>query len=193
MKRSAVEVITVAKDQGFAFWLAEGTLHQGFGLLLDQRIEESLAALRTGLEIFNMTGARLSLGHFYSMISHAHLLAGDTQEAQRWIEQAFQAAAANGNSFHLAEIHRLQGLIWLATTGDHQQEAEASFNASLCVARAQQAKSWELRTTISLCRLWESQNRRDEARQTLASVYDWFQEGHQTPDLVEAKQLLDAL
>ena len=63
---------------------------------------------------------------------------------------------------------------------------------SLKVARAQQAKSWELRTTISLYRLRQQQNRSEEARGDLQEVFQWFQEGFDTPDLIDAKQLLDA-
>ncbi|HRX81086.1 MAG TPA: hypothetical protein P5307_18585 [Pirellulaceae bacterium] len=72
-------------------------------------------------------------------------------------------------------------------------DAEACFQKSLDVAKSQHAKAWELRTTMSLCRLWQSQDRNNDAREALTSVYEWFQEGLQTPDLVDAKQLLDSL
>jgi predicted ATPase len=61
------------------------------------------------------------------------------------------------------------------------------------VARRQQAKSWELRTAMSLGRLWQQQGKRVEAHQVLAEVYGWFTEGFDTPDLQEARALLDAL
>jgi predicted ATPase len=61
------------------------------------------------------------------------------------------------------------------------------------VARRQQAKSWELRVALSLSRLWQQQGKRAEARQILAEVYGWFTEGFDTPDLQEAKVLLDEL
>ena len=72
-------------------------------------------------------------------------------------------------------------------------QAEACFHQALAVARRQQAKSWELRATLSLSRLWQQQGKRAEARQMLAEVYGWFTEGFDTPDLQEAKALLDAL
>ena len=72
-------------------------------------------------------------------------------------------------------------------------EAEAYFEQALTVARQQQAKSWELRATMSIARLWRDQGKRDEAREVLAPVYGWFTEGFDTLDLKDAKVLLDEL
>jgi predicted ATPase len=72
-------------------------------------------------------------------------------------------------------------------------KAEAHFERALAVARAQQAKSWELRAAMSMARLKRDQGKRDEARQLLAPIYGWFAEGFDTFDLREAKTLLDAL
>jgi predicted ATPase len=70
---------------------------------------------------------------------------------------------------------------------------ELNFPASLNQARRQQAKSWELRTSTSLARLWRSQGKRQDAYELLAPVYGWFTEGFDTKDLMEAKALLDEL
>jgi predicted ATPase len=72
-------------------------------------------------------------------------------------------------------------------------KAEVYFERALAVARQQQAKSWELRAAMSMARLWRDQDKREEARNLLAPVYDWFTEGFDTLDLKEAKALLDAL
>jgi predicted ATPase len=69
---------------------------------------------------------------------------------------------------------------------------EAGFQRAVEVARGQSAKSWELRATTSLCRLWQRQGRREEARRRLADIYGWLTEGFDTPDLQEAKALLEA-
>lgn len=61
------------------------------------------------------------------------------------------------------------------------------------MAQGQGAKSWELRATVSLCRLWQGQGKRAEARQMLAEIYGWFTEGFDTADLKEAKALLETL
>jgi predicted ATPase len=72
-------------------------------------------------------------------------------------------------------------------------EAEAYFERALAVARAQQAKSWELRAAISMARLWRDQGKQQQAHDLLAPVYNWFTEGFDTLDLKEAKTLLDEL
>ncbi|MBT5458921.1 MAG: hypothetical protein HOK82_20160, partial [Rhodospirillaceae bacterium] len=72
-------------------------------------------------------------------------------------------------------------------------EIEALFRRSIHVARAQEAKLWELRSSVSLGRLWQDQGKTTEARNLLAGVYSWFTEGFYTPDLMDAKALLDEL
>ena len=72
-------------------------------------------------------------------------------------------------------------------------EAEESFMTSLEIARSQASRFWELRTSMSLARLWQKQGKRSEARELLAGVYGWFTEGFDTPDLVDAKALLEEL
>jgi predicted ATPase len=73
------------------------------------------------------------------------------------------------------------------------RRAEAYFERALAVARQQQAKSWELRSAMSMARLWRSQGKAQQARELLARVYGWFTEGFDTLDLKEAKALLEEL
>ena len=77
--------------------------------------------------------------------------------------------------------------------GRDLEGAENNYFASLDWARQQQAKSWELRTSTSLAKLWQSQGKRKEARDLLVPVYNWFTEGFDTKDLKEAKVLCDEL
>jgi predicted ATPase len=90
-----------------------------------------------------------------------------------------------------AELHLRKGELLLALSV--ADKAERSFREALAVARDQSAKLWELRAAISLARLWRNQGKRDEARELLAPVYGWFSEGFDTPDLKDAKALLDEL
>jgi predicted ATPase len=108
-----------------------------------------------------------------------------------------------------AELYRLKGELTLAQSSvqglassvtNHQSltlnpqtEAEACFHKAIEIAHKQQAKSWELRATVSLARLWQQQGKKEEARQMLAEVYGWFTEGFDTKDLQEARALLNAL
>ena len=91
---------------------------------------------------------------------------------------------------HYAEILRLKG--WMLSLRAISR-ARSGYLASLGWARQQQAKSWELRTSTSLARLWQSQGKCKEAYELLSPVYAWFSEGFDTKDLIEAKTLLGEL
>jgi predicted ATPase len=95
--------------------------------------------------------------------------------------------------FYEPELHRLKGEFLLALDPENHAEAEACFCQAIAIARRQQAKSLELRATMSLARLWQRHGRRDEARAELAAVYGTFTEGFTTPDLVDAAALLHGL
>ena len=88
-------------------------------------------------------------------------------------------------------MHLIRGDL-LTAMGD-LPAGQASFEKAIAVARRQSAKLYELRAASSLARLWRDQGKRDEARDLLAPVYDWFTEGFDTLDLKEAKALLDEL
>jgi len=92
-----------------------------------------------------------------------------------------------------AEINRIAGELSLKTPQPDAAKTQAYFERALAVARAQQAKSWELRAAMSMARLWRDQGRREQARALLAPVYGWFTEGFDTLDLKEAKTLLKEL
>ena len=98
-----------------------------------------------------------------------------------------------GERYYEADLHRLKGELLLQQAVPDAPQAEACLQQALAVARRQQAKSWELRTAMSLARLWQQQGKRATARQLLAEVYGWFIEGFDIPDLQEARALLDVL
>ena len=91
-----------------------------------------------------------------------------------------------------AELYRLKGEL-LLLAGTSKSEAEESLRTAVVISRRQQAKSWELRATLSLARLLMKQGCRDEAHAMLADIYNWFTEGFDTADLKEAKGLLEQL
>jgi predicted ATPase len=98
-----------------------------------------------------------------------------------------------GETYFTAELLRLRGELMLASPTHGEVSAEKQFQRALMVAREQGAKALELRAAISMVRLWRNQGKRAEARDLLAPIYGWFTEGFDTPDLKEAKALLDEL
>jgi len=92
-----------------------------------------------------------------------------------------------------AELYRLKGELIMDLPPSYQSEAEKHFQKAIDVARKQQAKSLELRTAVSLSRLWQGQGKGDAGRRLLAEIYNWFKEGFETPDLKEAKEVLEEI
>ncbi len=118
---------------------------------------------------------------------------GSAEEGLRLLNEALAAGIDSGMTYWDAELHRLKGELLLSQSAENSAVAEASYNRAIAVARRQQAKSLELRAATSLASLWQGQRKHAEARELLKPVYDWFTEGFDTPDLIQAKELLDAL
>src|SRR5262249_51747796 len=123
----------------------------------------------------------------------AYAQGGQIEEGLRVLAEALTVVHSSGERRLEAELHRLIGEFLLMQATPAEQQAETSFYCALEIARQQCAKSLELRTVMSLSRLWQQQGKRAEARQMLADLYGWFTEGFDTPDLQEAKALLEAL
>ena len=189
---AADEQIGISTQQGFPFWLATGKLYRGGRLVLQGNPEGALPLLVEGLESYLATGAGLSLPYYYSLLGDGYTRAGRFGKALTAINDGLSIAANNGDHFQEAELHRLLGELHLAETDDHAA-AERCFRTAIETARRQQSRAWELRATMSLARLWQRQGRRNEARDALAVVYGTYTEGFTTPDLMDAKALLESL
>ena len=109
------------------------------------------------------------------------------------LEEALVLVELTGERWWLADLHRLKGEMLLLLSSDNELEAESHFRRAMGIARDQNAKSLELRAAMSLARLWAERRQRERAYDLLAPIYNWFREGFETPDLTEAKFLLDML
>ena len=109
------------------------------------------------------------------------------------LAEALTFTDTTGVHWYAPELYRLKGVLLLQQHSDNATEAESCFHHALDIARHQQAKSFELRSAMSLARLWQQQGKRAAAHGLLAPIYDWFTEGFDTADLQEAKALLEAL
>ncbi len=115
------------------------------------------------------------------------------EEGLTVLAEALTVAYKTGERWYEAELHRLKGELLLQQSSDNETEAESCLHQALKVAQDQHAKSWELRAATSLARLWQSQDKRQDAYDLLASVYNWFSEGFDTADLQDAQSLLEEL
>jgi predicted ATPase len=186
--------IAYATAQGFPYWWTLGSILKGW--LLDQRGESELGfrMYEKGLQGYRATGARLGLSWLLGLRGEVLAKIGRFDEGLASIDEALSHVEVTEERYYEAEAHRLKGELLLRRGGAGAvTAAEASFQKSLAVARSQQAKAWELRAATSLARLWSSQGRSPEGARVLSDVYDWFTEGFDTPDLKNARRLLDEL
>jgi predicted ATPase len=126
-------------------------------------------------------------------LARAYAKLGQFDDAWRCIDEAITTADKTKELWSEAEVKRIAGKIALQSPERDISKAEAYFERALALARQQQAKSWELRASMSLARLWRDQGKVQQARELLAPVYGWFTEGFDTRDLKEAKALLEEL
>jgi tetratricopeptide (TPR) repeat protein len=156
---------------------------------LEQPNEERVGHLRGSIAEFKASGARLRLPYYLSLLAQVCGKAGRVEEGLACIDEALAEARAYNERWWNAELHRLRGE-FLLMRGADTSDGEAAILRAIEIARSQQAKSLELRATMSLARLWITQKRGDDARRRLGDLYNWFTEGFETPDLQAAQLLL---
>jgi len=157
------------------------------------------------------TGAAFIQSYWLALLAEVLGKDGQANAGLTLLAEALATANQRGERFYEAELYRLRGELSLQqesqkskvnpntqhlapnTEVNVELEAEECFRKAIGIARQQQAKSWELRASMSLARLWQQQGRQKEAHDLLAKIYNWFSEGFDTKDLREAKVLLEEL
>jgi predicted ATPase len=171
--------------------------------------EEGITQMQQGLASLRATGAEQERPYWLVLLAEAYGKVGRAEEGLSALAEALVQVDKTGARFYEAELYRLKGQLTLqklpvassqlsvtnlqSLTPNPQSEVEACFHKAIEVARNQQAKSLELRAVMSLAKLWQQQDKKKEAHEMLAEIYDWFTEGFDTKDLQEAKVLLTEL
>jgi len=189
----AEATILLATEQGFPFWMAIGSILDGWARVHQGQAQEGIAQIAQGLIAHRATGAEIARPYFLALLAEAHGVLGEPEAGLAVLTEALTLTETTGERFYESELYRLQGELLLQQSSDNHTEVEACFHHALDIARNQQAKSFELRTATSLARLWQRQGKIQEAHDLLAPIYNWFTEGFDTADLQEAKALLDEL
>ncbi len=193
-KAQSDELIALASEKGTLFWKALGMLQQGFVLAAQGKTADALRAITFGITEWRSTGSTVFLPSCLSYLASAYTELGQSETAWRCIDEAITAMETTQERWYEAEIYRVAGEIARRQQpAPDLMKAAEYFEHGLAIARAQQAKSWELRLAMSFARLWQDQGKRQEGRNCLASVLNWFTEGFDTLDLRQAKVLLDVL
>jgi predicted ATPase len=193
VQEQAETLITISTEHGFPFRAAHGSMLLGWAMVERSEGQAEIARIEEGIAVFQTTGAKLQSAWWLGLRAAAYGKLGQVEEGLTVLVEALRAVNDTGEHFYEAELQRLKGTFLLQLSLDNQREAETCFQHAMTIAQSQGAKAWELRTATSLARLWQHQGKRQEARDLLAPIYNWFSEGFDTPDLQEAKALLDEL
>ena len=186
----AKELYALADEKGALFWRMYGTLIQGALLASTGDAWNAVQIITSGMRPTGVTSGRPLI---LSNLARAYASLGQFDDARHCIGEATSTIETTKERWFEAEVNRLAGEIALISPERDQEKAEAYFEDALAVARKQQAKSWELRAAMSLACLWRDQGKPQRARELLAPVYDWFNEGFDRRDLKEARALLEEL
>jgi class 3 adenylate cyclase/predicted ATPase len=187
------ELAVLAEEKGAPFRKAEGVLRRGYILTLTGKAAKAVEMVSNGIALWRSAGSTIFTPEHEFMLAIAHADSGQFDEAWRLISKAMTAMQSTKERWCEAEVNRVAGEIALKSPERDVAKAQAYFERSLIVARAQEAKSWELRAAMSMARLLSDQGKLQTARNLLAPIYDWFTEGFDTSDLRQARTLLAAL
>jgi tetratricopeptide (TPR) repeat protein len=191
LKVHAEELERLSEELGFLSFSPTGTCYRGEALAMLGQVQEGIEHIRAGMAARQLVSVHCYFSGILGALAEAQGKAGQPEEGLATLAGALAQLESTDERYCEAELYRQRAEL-LRMQGE-DAEAEASLLHAIEVARRQQAKSWELRATTSLCRVWQAQGRTDEAGQMLAEIYAWFTEGFDTPDLQEARALLEEL
>jgi len=187
------DVVALADEKGALWWKALGTSLLGYLFALTGEASNAILTINGTIEAWRSMGSTVFVPLRWLYLTTAYAELGQLDDAGRCIDEAMTAVENTNERWFEAEIHHMAGKIALMSSQPDVAKAEAYFERALAVARAQGARSLELRAATSMAELWRDQGKRREARDLLAPVYGWFTEGFDTIDLKKAKALLGAL
>jgi predicted ATPase/type II secretory pathway predicted ATPase ExeA len=194
----ATATVEICQEYGFSHWLASGTIFKGWALARHGDLNKGIFLLNDGLDKWMRMGAVMGTSTFLALLAEAQMASNQIPQSLTSIHDGLAISVQNKESYYDAELYRLRGEALLRVTSrkmkkQHSVDGEISLQRAVVIARDQKAKSFELRATLSLCRLWQKSGKEKNAKRMLAKIYGRFTEGFDTPDLKAAKILLDEL
>jgi class 3 adenylate cyclase/predicted ATPase len=192
-RKQAEAAIAVSREHGLPAVELWCLLPRGWALTEQGELAKGISDIREGMERRQVYGMGAVWPWFLVLLAEAYGKVGQLVEGLDALEEALQWVHRNDERLYEAEAYRIRGELLLKQDAPDSVGAEQCFQRALQVARQQQAKSWELRAATSLSRLWLREGKRDDARELLVPLYDWFTEGFDTADLQDARVLVDRL
>ena len=187
------ELVAVSSELGFPFYTASGMFGCGWAKAVKGEATVGIGEMVAGLEAWRATGAAFLSTYYLGLMAEAHLRAGQIAEGHDTLDEATAFAERSGEAIFGAELRRVRGELLLKEQAPDVDRVERAFVDALEFARRQGGRWLELRAATSLARLWSRHGRLGDARTLLGDVYGWFTEGFETPDLREARSLLEML
>ena len=211
----AEAAMTLATEHGFPMYVAWSSIHHGWAVGEQGAPEEGSALFKEALSLYQAPGIKGWIPFYLGLLAQLDGQGGRAEEGLSVLAEARELSTQRGDCWSEAELYRLTGELTLqkfkarpeqsrriqssepVLSGvegiNGEEEAEGHFLKAIEIAQKQEAKSWELRAATSLAHLWQQQGKKQEALDLLAPFYNWFTEGFDTPDLKDAKALLDEL
>jgi class 3 adenylate cyclase len=172
---------------------ANAKMLQGWILVTTGERDSGLATLRDGVDQYRKTQPKFAAPYRLGRAVAAFLEAGDIEGGQAVVAEAIRVMEAWGERWYEAELFRFKGLLLLASSSEARAEAEVCFRHAMRVAHAQGSRLFELRAAVALGQQQCDADERGRRKARLATIFKGFTEGPDTPDLKEARILLDAL
>ncbi|MBV8137652.1 MAG: AAA family ATPase [Deltaproteobacteria bacterium] len=188
----ADKAIAICNKFGFGYWGAQASLERGWAIAMQGRASEGIKEIKSVLSTVSM-----GQGGSLAKLAEVYLHVGKIREGLQAVDQALNFVLEHKEAAWEPELYRLKGELLMQRslakggkrTNDNDQ-AERAFMTAIERAQQNEAKAFELRAATSLHRLWSKKGKRADARRMVAEVYDWFSEGFDTPDLIDARRLL---
>jgi tetratricopeptide (TPR) repeat protein len=192
VESAAREALLLAEEMSLALWHAWSRIHLGWALS-QGAAADGLEEIETGLSEALRIGAGRYEPYHLGIAADAYARAGRQKEARNSIAKAFTGLAFGHHAAFAADLHRMRAMVLLSADRSERDAAVADLERALQIARQQASPSLQLRAARDLARLLAEQGEKRQALDLLAPVFDRFREGFDTPDLMEAKGLLNEL
>ncbi|PDT51198.1 MULTISPECIES: adenylate/guanylate cyclase domain-containing protein [Sinorhizobium] len=191
-QEAAELALKFAAEHEFPFWHTQGVFLQGWVLAEEGHVGQGIERLREGLAGMQAIGSGMTAPWAMGLLAEAHGKEDRFAEGSTLIDEALTIVARTGNRWCEAELHRLKGELIYSSSERDPAEIEECFRRALNVARMQEAKMWELRSAVSLARLWRAQGHGALACELLEPLLGYFSNGQGTLDLLDAQAVVES-
>jgi class 3 adenylate cyclase/tetratricopeptide (TPR) repeat protein len=186
------ELISLSEDHGLLMWMSLGVSCKSYLSMLSNPSESALSGIETAMNNW-IANASLFEPWFQTMLAQAHGTLDQTARGLACVDDALRVVKQTGERLHLPRALQVQAELLLTGSTPDFIAAEASYREAIHASREMNAHLPELRATTGLAQVWQQQGRTDEALQLVSDCLDWFSEGFEAPDLIEAKTLVEDL